>query len=230
MIDLERPRWRMAMACEIAGIEDHSVARTWRKDYGLRIGKLERGGWRFSVLDIGELTEIRALRVLGILPAEAIALARDEGRAELEGVLTDRLHWGFWSLGQIVVDDTTGPVPVSRGFYLEAIAERLIDKLELPLPTNPPLPKSSVVARKMKAAILTYFLSPPGFERWKRWRISVIERHNGEIPFAQAAFELGAPEWFLRDMLHAERRHNLIQVLRPEAEQIRERLEGVTLQ
>lgn len=229
MIDIEKPRWRAAIACEVAGLGSGSPSsiRDWRREAGFRLGTLQSNGWRYSVLDVGELALAQTLRTLGLSREEAIRFAHGERRV-LKGVLNDRLVHGFWSSSAVEVDDYSGPVHTVRRFYLADIGERVIKGLDLPLPVDP-CPRNAATARKMADAILDYFFSPPGVMRWKKWRVSVIER-GGSISFEKAAVELGAPQWFLRAVLRAGPQDNAIQIVDPRAVQVREQFEGVSLQ
>ena len=221
---IERPRCAMRVACEVAAIEQQTI-RNWRKFDGLRIGKLEAAGWRFSALDVGEMCILAGLRAMGFSVADCIALAREQ-RSNLRSMFLNRLFHGFWSKGGIEqVDHATGAI---RVLYLDQIVERVIRNLALPLPAQP-LPKNHEIAVRMVDAIFDYFESPPGMFRWRKWRDSVLER-GGKIPFAKAAAELGAPEWFLRAVTKAEPRHDLIAIVAPRAPKVIERLAGVELQ
>ena len=137
-IDIERPRWRAAEACSIAGI-DQSVVRMMRKQNDLRIGKRERTMHRFSVLDIGSLSILHVLRAaLGVPVPEAILLAEGELREQMKRTLINRLVHGFWSIGAVEID-LDGCRVASRLVYLDSIAERVITKLQ-PSVTAEPAP------------------------------------------------------------------------------------------
>jgi hypothetical protein len=225
MLDVTRHDWHAAQACKVAGL-DTTLVRMWRKREGLRIGKFTSAGeHRYSALDVAELTAVPALQALGFTVAAAIEIARKYLRPELKSVLINRLIHGFWSIGAFELDHASGFG--KHVIYLDQIAERTIVGLALALPVNP-LPKAEV-AERMMDAILDYAFSAPGFERWRKWRISVIER-GGTIPFPQAAAELGVPEWFLRCVLRAKPQHDLIAIVKPHAPKVRAQLEGVTLQ
>ena len=228
MIDIERPKCRAAKACEIAGVPVQTL-REWRMTHGLRLGKLKGAsgnvGYLFSTIDVAELCLIPVFRAMGYAPPDAVKHARDQ-RQGLRSVLIDRLAHGFWNLSRF--EELNHESGMVRTLYFDQLVERVITKLALPLPDKP-LPKNRDVAERMTNAILDYFFSPPGMIRWRKWRDSVLER-GGKISFAQAAAELGAPEWFLRAVTKAEPRHDLIAIVAPRAPKVLERLEGVTLQ
>lgn len=189
---VEKPRWSSREAAAIAGFEEHNI-RLLRQKSGLRLGKMEGGLWKYSALDIAELTGFVALRSLGLGVDYALRTAKEFLRPNLRDLLVNRLIHGFWSLGAIEVpsDHEAG----ARVLYLDAIGERVISKLRLPLPVRP-MPRTTEVAVKMVDACFDYMLSPPGLRRWKRWRESVVAR-GGKTSFDEAAAELGAPMWFL---------------------------------
>ena len=229
-IDIERPRWRAAEACEVAGIADTTMPRMWRKHNGLRIGKYDAGGWRFSILDVAELTSLMALRALGFDPVSTVTLAHDEMRPNLADVLNNRLVHGFWSLGAIELDDAAAFG--KRTLYLDQIAERVIVKLKLPLPVNP-MPRTPAVAVRMVDAVFDYIESASGRARWSKWQTFAIKR-GGNIPIDQAAAELGAPAWFLRALIVALASElgggQVAEAVRPKAPRLAPYLAGVTLQ
>jgi hypothetical protein len=231
-VDIEKPRWRAGIAAEIAGITTDLIGQ-WRQRIGLRLGKFEVGGWRFSALDIAELTCIPALRALGLSVEESIAIARKELRVNLRDALVNRLFHGFWSLGGYQIAHETGLG--TRTIYIDAIIERVIAKLALPLPAKP-LPRTSQIAARMVDTVCDYCESPPGLLRWQRWRESVLAR-GVRISFGQAAAELGAPAWFLRAVIVATTNDRtaysdraIIEIVRPRAPKVAANLEGVTLQ
>ena len=108
-------------------------------------------------------------------------------------MLANRVVHGFWSLGAVEIPQTVSFA--KRVVFLDQIAERVIDKLALPLPVNV-MPRTPEIAARMVDAIFDYIESPPGRLRWQRWHESAIAR-GGNVPMAQAAAELGAPAWFL---------------------------------
>jgi hypothetical protein len=228
-IDIERPRSRAAEACEVAGA-DQMMIRLYRMSHGLRIGKFKPGGWIFSVLDVAELSTLVPLRALGFDPSSTVAIAHEHLRPNLADVLNNRLAHGIWSLGGIELDDaaTFG----KRTLYLDQIAERVIVKLELPLPVNP-FPRTPGTALRMIDAIFDYVESPAGRVRWAKWQTSAIER-GGNIPIPVAAAELGAHAWFLRALIIALAGElggdQVTEAVRPRSPRVADHLKGVTLQ
>lgn len=189
-IDIERPRWRSGKAAEIAGV-DVNLIGMMRKRSGFAIGTWQKTEYRFSAVDVAEMTLFVALRALNFAMPDALATARDQ-RGNLKSLLINRLVHGFWSKGGLVF-------PVgdfgSQTLYLDAIGERVITKLALPLPIRP-LPRTTEIALRMTDAVLDYIESPSGVLRWRKWRAGVVAR-GGTTSFDEAAAELGVPHWFL---------------------------------
>lgn len=227
VIDLERPRWRAREAADIAGVDVNQVGML-RQRVGFAIGTWKGSEYRYSVLDVAEFTCMVALwRGLGLSPGEAVQEARDL-RRDLKDLLVNRLVHGFWSLGAYAVSESDLH---RRLLYFDAIGERVITKLQLPLPVRP-FPRSPEIAIRMVDAIMSYFESPPGIERWKRWHAALIKR-GGKTTFDEAAAELGAPAWFLEALVGATRNlpkpddPPIVKAVRPRAKP--EYFAGVTL-
>jgi len=200
-IDLEKPRWRAGEAAEIAGIDVNQLGPL-RKRNGFAIGKLVNAEHRFSVVDIAEMTTFVALRAADFSVPGALETAR-ELRGEFKDLFVNRLYHGFWSLGAIEVDeDKSEFYHVKRLLYFDAIGERVINKLKLPLPVRP-MPRNSQIAVRMTDAIMSYFESPPGLKRWTEWHAAVIKQ--GSTTWDEAAAVLGAPVWFLQALINATR-------------------------
>ena len=230
MLDIEMPRWDSNEASDVAGFTYPVKVREWRMTYGLSIGKYTSKGWRYSALDIADLTTAFVFWQLGFAPGAAVKLAHDHMRGNLSDVLNNRLHHGFWSLGAIEIPATV--TYAKRVVFLDQICERIITKLALALPANP-WPRSPEIALQMADAILDYIESTPGLMRWKQWHKSAVAR-GGNVPITQAAAELGAPVWFLLALAAAlrstEAADDITEAVRPRAPKVAPYLVGVTLQ
>jgi hypothetical protein len=225
MIDVERHRWRAAIACEVAGLETASL-RTLHADHKWRVGKMEVGGRRYSPLDIAELALFPPLRALGYSQGEAVAHAHDL-RRDLRNVLVNRLHFGFWCLSAFEqADYTTGTM---RVLYLDSVVERVITKLQLPLPTRVPFPKRE--AARLADAICDYVLSPSGLMRWQKWREASLA-DGKPIALKAAAVQLGAPLWFLQALLRVAPAMLWTETVykHPRAPEVARHFEGIGLQ
>lgn len=230
IIDIEKPRWRSGKAAEIAGL-DVNLIGMMRKRSGFAIGTWRNSEFRFSALDVAETTLFVALRALAFPIPDALQTAHDQ-RGSLKSLLINRLVHGFWSKGGLVF-------PVgdfgSQTLYFDAIGERVITKLALPLPVRP-LPRSTETALRMVDAIFDYIESPSGALRWRRWRAAVVSR-GGKTSFDEAAAELGAPHWFLTAMYQvvtgqADRPGDplIVEAVLPRAKGASEHITGVVLQ
>jgi hypothetical protein len=198
-IDIERPIYRAGMAVEVAGIKSIDNLAMLRKREGLKIGSIRGGEYRYSILDNAELTAYPALTALGFTSAEAIETCREVLRPSLKDLLNNRLVHGFWSMGGLEVEpakDFTAPLIL----YLDGIGERVITKLNLPLPVCREMPPTKI-ALAMVDAIFEYIYSPPGRARWVKWHAQAMTTPDQMANFADAAAVLGAPEWFLRILI-----------------------------
>jgi hypothetical protein len=203
-VNITKPCWTSNQACEVAGFKEPQDIRDLHHE-GLKLGRRESTGWRYSDRDVAELVAIRALIALGFERRSAMTIARQHLRASLADVLINRLVHGFWSLSAVEIPETQSFG--RRILYLDQVAERVITKLALPLPADP-FPRTPEIAVRMVDAIFDYFQSAPGHLRWERWRDAAI-LHGGRVPFEQAARELGAPAWFLRAVADVQRRHEV---------------------
>lgn len=228
-IDLEATRWRSGRAAEIAGL-DVDALPTLRKRSGLAVGTWRQSEFRFSAIDIAELSTFVALRALAFTVADAIETAHGQ-RRNLKDLMVNRVVHGFWSHGGL-----TFPVAdfATQTLYLDAIGERVISKLALPLPVRP-IPRTVDVALRMVDAIFDYFESPPGVMRWRKWHAGVVAR-GGRTSFDEAAAELGAPVWFLVALQNAITGNAeppadpvIVEAMRPRAPKASENMSGVVM-
>jgi hypothetical protein len=119
----------------------------------------------------------------------------------LKDLFVNRLVHGFWSLGAYAVDGESDLY--RRVLYLDAIGQRVITRLQLPLPVRPPVPRNPKTAERMIDAILDYIESAPGIRRWNDWRVAVVKR-GGKTTLDEAASVLGVPVWFLDAFVKAD--------------------------
>jgi len=197
-IDFDKPRWRAGDAAAIAGILVNQLPMV-RIRSGVSIGILKDREHLFSVVDVAELTAYVALRALG-LPLPEAARKAHALRPELKDLFVNRLVHGFWSIGAYEVS-SEGAL-YRRVLYFDAIGERVITKLQLPLPVRP-RPCTPQVAVRMVDAIMNYFEQPPGIKRWNDWHAAVIKQASPT--WDDAAAVLGAPVWFLQALINAVR-------------------------
>jgi len=233
-IDIERPLYRAGPIAEIAGFKNTDNITMLRKREGLRIGVFRDDEYRYSILDAAELTAYMPLTTaFAFTSREAIDTCRDPLRPHLKNLLNNRLHHGFWSHGGLVVDEgdsITGP----KVLFLDGIGDRVITKLNVPLPdcrTVPPSP----VALRMIDAIFNYVESPPGRLRWQRWRTAVMQK-GGTTTFDEAAAVLGMPYWCLTLAYQVATGSRvtgdpmIVKAVKPRAPKVVPSLEGMALQ
>lgn len=189
-IDVENPRWRAGKAAEIAGIDVNQIV-VLRKRSGFAIGTWVKSEWRYSALDVAEMTLFAALRAMNFSVADALETARD-ARGNLKSLLVNRLVHGFWSKGGL--EFPVGDIG-TQTLYFDAIGDRVMTKLSLPSPVRP-MPRTTAIAVRMVDASFDYMESPSGVMRWRKWRTGVVAR-GGKTTFDDAAAELGVPHWFL---------------------------------
>jgi hypothetical protein len=200
VVDIERPLWPARIACEVAGLgaDSPSVVRKWRRD-GLDLGKHMRGkagGWLFSTLDTGELSVVYVLRALGVPVAAAIKQARRE-RKKLKTVLIARLEEGYWPLAMVRVETQT-PIPMSRGFSLGQLAERLIEKFQLPLAVVDTAPPEKELAAIIVEVVSRYVASVEFEQRCDKFRKEVLARGT-PTNWPEISVRLGVPLWIIEE-------------------------------
>jgi len=204
-IDIELPRWSASVACEIAGLglDGPSVIRKWRRDGGLRLGKFVADeGWLFTVLDIGELTITYALHEVGVSVSEAITRARAE-RSNLCATLRARLECGYWLPPRLMHVNMSEPTATLRSLSLGEISERVIDKLQLPLPIISKMPREREQAEVIVKAASHYLVSDEFQIRADKFRDEVIARGK-PTNWCEASTRLGVPLWLIIDATHSQ--------------------------
>jgi hypothetical protein len=198
IVDIERPMWSTARALEVASVDPRSPAplHMWRHTGGLTLGKFmggRKGGWLYSTLDVGEIAIICVLRALGVPVSAAIKRARSE-RKKLKTVLIARLEEGYWPLAMVRVE-TPGPIPTSRGFSLGQLAERLIEKFQLPLCVVDTPPEKEVAA--IIVEVVSRYVASVEFEqRCDKFRKEVIARGR-PTDWPEISLRLGVPLWII---------------------------------
>jgi hypothetical protein len=198
VVDIERPVCPTVRMLDIVSIDPHAPApvHQWRHANGLRIGKFmggRKGGYLYSVLDVGEIAIIVLLRALAVPLDDAIKQARRE-RAKLKTVLIARLEQGYWPLA-LVRADLQEPIPAARGFSLSQLAERLIDKLGLPLPivdVMPPKDEAMIIVQ----IVARYIASAEFDARCQQFRKEVLARKR-PTNWTEASVRLGVPLWLI---------------------------------
>ena len=200
IVDIERPRFDAHSALSAAGIGDDnpSVVRMWRHKGGLDIGKRKRGKGGttlYSVADTCELSVIFVLRQLGVDLPTAIALAKQQ-RSKLRTVLLARLEHGYWPLAYVRIEGDA-PIPTARHFSLSQLAERVIDKLKLPLPVVGETPPSDEAAIIVK--VVSFYVASSEFAAvCDRFRDEVLARRR-PTNWVEATSRLGVPLWIVRE-------------------------------